>query len=149
MISLLVAFIAIGAFVLYSRSIAEAKIKCRMQFLVLALILLGLPVIFFPAQANYFDLARVCLLLMVVLGGFELSDLLRKSRLPLVLVALAFLSLTPSLAISVLENIETRASYKHATEQAQRTADYFTAQWNSGPRDPRKHQRVLSVQAIL
>ena len=33
-ISLLVAFIAIGAFVLYSRSLAEATNKCRLQFLV-------------------------------------------------------------------------------------------------------------------
>jgi hypothetical protein len=132
-ISLLVAFVAIGAFVFYSRSPAEAKNKCRLQFLVLALLLLGLPVIFFPAQANYFDLARGCLLLMVVLGGFELSDLLTKSRLPLLLVMLAFLSLTPSLAVTVFENIETRASYKHAVGQAQRTADYFA---RKGIQDP-------------
>ncbi len=132
-ISLLLAFIAVALFLAFSRSPNDTRRSSWLQFVSLAAILLGVPALLFPAQANYFELTRATLLLMVVLGGFDLSELLRKSKLPLILVGLSFLLLTPSMAISALDNIESRASYRHATEQAQRTADYFA---RNGVQDP-------------
>jgi hypothetical protein len=132
-ISLLLAFIAIALFVAIYASSKQVRRSSWMQLLCLAAILLGTPLVLFPKQANYLDLTRVSLLMTIFLGGFELSDFVRRSKLPLFLIGLTCLLLTPSLAISVLENIESRTSYKHATEQAQRTADYFA---RKGIQDP-------------
>ena len=132
MVSLVASFVAIAVFSAFSGAV-DGKKRFWLQVVVLAFILLGIPVGLFPAQRNYFDLARLVLLLIAVLTGFELSDMLRKTRIPLLLIALSVVCLIPDFTISVLENIETRASYKQARDQAQRTAEYFTRHGKLNP----------------
>ena len=132
-IALLLAFVAIAIFVAFAAVPKKFRNYCRLQFVALGAILFGVPLVLFPGQPNYFALDCAVLLLVAVLGGFELSDFIRQSRLPVVLIGLVSLSLLPSLAIDALQNIEGRASYRHAQDQAQRIAGYFA---HKGVKDP-------------
>ena len=132
-IALLLAFVAIAIFVAFAAVPKKFRNYCRLQFVALGAILFGVPLVLFPGQPNYFALDCAVLLLVAVLGGFELSDFIRQSRLPVVLIGLVSLSLLPSVAIDALQNIEGRASYRHAQDQAQRIAGYFA---HKGVKDP-------------
>ena len=95
------------------------------QFIALAAILFAFPFLLFLNQPAYFALTRELMLVVLVLGGFLWSNRLRHSSAPLVLLVIAFLFTAPMLALSVLQGVETHASYREAEVQAARVHEDF------------------------
>ncbi len=104
------------------------------DFALLFALLFLFPAALFLAQPNYFALSRQLLLFLLLLGGFPLARILRSTYVPLVLLAIAVLSLVPEVAVENLRSFETRTTYRAEQEQAARVAARLRALGLSNPR---------------
>lgn len=133
LLALLCGFAMMLTFVLLSRQ-RSGRRNALLQLFCLFCILFLFPAAIFLPQRNYFAASNAFLFVAVTIGGYNLSDRLRQSWAPLLLLLIvAFFSL-PQFALNVIASTELRASYRHASEQAARVKMLFAKQGDSEPR---------------
>jgi hypothetical protein len=96
-----------------------------LQCALLLLVLLIFPFAVFPAQTNYLGISRALLLAVLFIGGFPLATALRGTKAPLCLILVAFAVTAPWAGLETLQNVEARASYRSALNQAVRVHLHF------------------------
>ena len=96
-----------------------------LQCALLLLVLVIFPFAVFPAQSNYLGISRALLLAVLFIGGFPLATALRGSIAPLSLILIAFAVTAPWAGLEMLQNFETRASYRNEQHQAARVHLFF------------------------
>jgi hypothetical protein len=105
-----------------------------MQLLCLFLILFIFPAAVFLTQRNYFAASNAFLLAAITMGGYSLSDRLRQTVLPVMLLVIVAIFSLPQFALHLIAARESLGSYRSAVEEAKQAKAIFTSQGISEPR---------------
>jgi hypothetical protein len=123
LVVLLIYFVILG--VTTVRSALQPRRSTFAVLLALFGILFLLPMTIFSGQINYFAASSGLLFGMAAIGGYPLSDQMRRNRAAVLLLLTGAIFSSPMLAIRVLASVETKASYARATAQAARVKQLF------------------------
>lgn len=132
LVVLLIYFVILG--VTTVRSALQPRRSTFAVLLALFGILFLLPMTIFSGQINYFAASSGLLFGMAAIGGYPLSDEMRRNRAAVLLLLTGAIFSSPMLAIRVLASVETKASYARATAQAARVKQLFLTRGRDQPR---------------
>jgi len=97
-------------------------------------ILVLFPAAVFAGQVNYFVASEALLFGTVAVGGYTLSDEIRKGRALILLLAVCAIACLPNLVIQTLRSAETRVSFARAVAQEARVRQALRARGLNEPR---------------
>jgi hypothetical protein len=121
---LLISFVVLGS---VTARIGDRDHRRQSLGALLALfcILALFPAAIFAGQVNYFIASEAMLFGAIAVGGYALSDEIRRGRVLILILAICAIAALPGLAIQVLRGVETRASFKRAVAQETRVKQFF------------------------
>jgi hypothetical protein len=80
------------------------------------------PVLLFPRQNNYYGLDRALIPIFLLVSRTSAAELLRRVRLPLILIGAGVLCAVPEILVELTQRCENHASYEYARQEVQAIA---------------------------
>jgi len=104
-----------------------ASSHIKMQNRIIGAFVIGLffvPVLLFPRQNNYYVLDRALIPIFLLISRTSTAELLRRVRLPLVLIGAGVLCAVPEILVELAQRCENHTSYEYARQEVRAiTAD--------------------------
>ncbi len=104
------------AWVLLQPASSHIKIQSRIVG-GFAIGLFFVPVLLFPRQNNYYALDRALIPIFLLISRTPAAELLRRVRLPLVLIGAGVLCAVPEILVELVQRYENHASYEYARQE--------------------------------
>ncbi|HUY82351.1 MAG TPA: hypothetical protein VMU92_11565 [Acidobacteriaceae bacterium] len=135
-VPLLMLLCSLGVIALYlaKKRTENAKKRDALQLGCLFCILFLFPAAVFLPQRNYFAASSALLFAVITSAGYSLSDRMRHTRAPLLLLVVAVFFSLPAFSLRLIATREFKASYLRSSEQAARVKKIFGAQGDPQPR---------------